>query len=78
MLAFRNDKDVRRFGRWILHLSLFKFKVHYTKRVNKVAHSSGMFERQEAPYQEDGLLAMIHGLPLVQTSLGENKGRSFV
>ena len=55
MLVFRNDKDVRRFGRWILYLSPFKFKVHYTKRVNKMDHSSGMFERQEAPYKEDPL-----------------------
>jgi hypothetical protein len=62
MLAFRNDKDVTR---WILHLSPFKFKVHYTKRVNKVADSSGMFERHEAPYQEEGMLPMIYSLPLV-------------
>jgi len=30
-----------------------------------VADSSGMFEQHEAPYQEEGFLAMIHGLPLV-------------
>jgi hypothetical protein len=71
-LFFCNVKDVRRLGRWILRLEHFKFKVNHTRRVdNVVAESSRLFEGQEM--EQEGLLAMIQGLPLVYTSLEEHQ-----
>ena len=66
---FRNVKDVGRLGRWILRLAPFKLRVD-----NVVADSlSRMFEGHEVTDQEEGLLAMIQGLPLVYTSLEEHQ-----
>ena len=64
---FRNVKDMGRLGRWILHLAPFKFKVHHTKVVDNVVPDSlsRMFEGHKVIDQEEGVLAMIQGLPLV-------------
>jgi len=72
---FRNVKDVGRLGRWILRLAPFKFKVHHTKGVDIVVADSlsWMFEGKEVTDQEEGMLAMIQGLPLVYTSLEEHQ-----
>ena len=72
---FRNVKNVGRLGRWILRLAPFKFKVHHTKGTeNLVADSlSRMFEWQDVTHQEERLLAMVQGLPLVYTSLEEHQ-----
>jgi len=72
---FHKVKDMRRLGRWILRLAPFKFTVHHTKGVdNVVADSlSRMFNEHEVTDQEEGLLAMIQGLPLVYTSLEEHQ-----
>ena len=71
---FHNVKDVGKLGRWDLHLAPFKFKVHHTKGVdNVVAESSWMFEGHEVTYQEEGVLVMIQGLPLVYMSLEEHQ-----
>jgi len=72
---FRNVKDVGRLGRWILRLAPFKFKVHHTKGTeNVVADSlSWMLEGQDVTDQEERLLAMVQGLPLVYTSLEEHQ-----
>jgi len=72
---FRNVKDVGRLGRWILRLARFKFKVHHTRGTDNVVADSlyRMFEGREVTDQEEGLLAMIQGLPLVYTSLEEHQ-----
>jgi hypothetical protein len=68
-------KNVGRLGRWILQLAPFKFKVQHTKGVDNVVADllSRMFERHEVTDLEEGLLAMIQGLPLVYTSLEEHQ-----
>jgi hypothetical protein len=69
----RKVKDGGRLSRWILHLAPFKFKNHHTRGVdNMVAAMSWMFEGHKGTDQEEGLLAMIQGLPLVYTSLEED------
>jgi hypothetical protein len=72
---FGNVKDVGRLGRWILCLAPFKFKIHHTRMVDNVVGDSlsWMFKGHEVTYQEEALLAMIQGLPLVYTSLEEQQ-----
>jgi len=72
---FRNVKDVGRLGRWILCLAPFKFKIHHTRLVDNVVgdSSSWMSEGHEVTDQEEALLAMIQGLPLVYTSLEKHQ-----
>ena len=71
---FRNVKYVGRLGRWILRSAPFKFRVHHTKGTNNVvAYSlSRMFEGREVTDREEGLLAMVQGMPLAYTSLEEH------
>jgi hypothetical protein len=64
-------------GRWVLRLAPFKFKVMYARGVDNVVADalSRMFEGHKDDSPEMACVSLLEGLPLVYSSLEEHQGR---